>query len=263
MKPVCPVLGAGAGIGGTVATKFAQEGYHSSLCRRSDKEGLDRLVKNIEDQGGSANGYIMNAIEDNAIEEVITSIESDIGPIEVLVYNLGAQTGMKLLDQTSHKEFEWGWRMASFGLFRAAKVLCPLMLERGKGTFLVTSATAAMRGNMNQHSHAAAMGARRMLCQSLNAEFSSQGIHVVHIVVDGAVDAPDTLGKMMGPEMYQKFRETKGMEHDGLLLPEKIADTYYHLAQQHRSSWTHELDMRAFSDSAWWNSSIMLEQNRD
>ena len=263
MKPVCLVLGAGAGIGGTVATKFAQEGYHSSLCRRSDKEGLDRLVKNIEDQGGSANGYIMNAIEDNAIEEVITSIESDIGPIEVLVYNLGAQTGMKLLDQTSHKEFEWGWRMASLGLFRVAKVLCPIMKERGKGTILVTSATAAMRGNMNQHSHAAAMGARRMLCQSLNAEFSSQGIHVVHIVVDGAVDAPDTLGKMMGPEMYQKFRETKGMEHDGLLLPEKIADTYYHLAQQHRSSWTHELDMRAFSDSAWWNSSIMLEQNRD
>ena len=263
MKPVCLVLGAGAGIGGTVATKFAQEGYHSSLCRRSDKEGLDRLVKNIEDQGGSANGYIMNAIEDNAIEEVITSIESDVGPIEVLVYNLGAQTGMKLLEQTTHKEFEWGWRMASLGLFRAAKVLCPLMLERGKGTFLVTSATAAMRGNMNQHSHAAAMGARRMLCQSLNAEFSSQGIHVVHIVVDGAVDAPDTLGKMMGPEMYQKFRETKGMEHDGLLLPEKIADTYYHLAQQHRSSWTHELDMRAFSDAAWWNSSIMLEQNRD
>ena len=262
MKPVCLVLGAGAGIGGTVATKFAQEGYHSSLCRRSDKEGLDRLVNNIKDQGGSANGYIMNAIEDNVIEEVINSIESDIGPIEVLVYNLGAQTGMKLLEETTHKEFEWGWRIASFGLFRVAKVLCPLMAERGKGTFLVTSATAAMRGNRNQHSHAAAMGARRMLCQSLNAEFSPQGIHVVHIVVDGAVDAPDTLGKMMGPEMYKMFRETKGMEHDGLLLPEKIADTYFHLSQQHRSSWTHELDMRAFSDAAWWNSNIMLEQER-
>tara|TARA_Y100000590_G_scaffold390681_1_gene466697 strand:+ start:1893 stop:2684 length:792 start_codon:yes stop_codon:yes gene_type:complete len=262
MKPVCLVLGAGAGIGGTVATKFAQEGYHSSLCRRSDKEGLDRLVNNIKDQGGSANGYIMNAIEDNVIEEVINSIESDIGPIEVLVYNLGAQTGMKLLEETTHKEFEWGWRIASFGLFRVAKVLCPLMAERGKGTFLVTSATAAMRGNRNQHSHAAAMGARRMLCQSLNAEFSPQGIHIVHIVVDGAVDAPDTLGKMMGPEMYKMFRETKGMEHDGLLLPEKIADTYFHLSQQHRSSWTHELDMRAFSDAAWWNSNIMLEQER-
>ena len=253
MKPVCLVLGAGAGIGGTVATRFAQEGYHSCLCRRSDQKGLDKLVGNIEAEGGSASGYLLNAIEDNVIEDLITSIESEIGPIEVLVYNLGAQTGMKLLQETTHKEFEWGWRMANFGLFRAAKVVCPLMEERGKGTILVTSATAAMRGNKTQHSHASAMGGRRMLCQSLNAEFSSKGIHVAHIIIDGAVDAPDTLGKMLGPEMYKQLRETRGMEHDGLLLPSKIADTYLHLAQQHRSSWTHELDMRAFSDQAWWN----------
>ncbi len=253
MKPVCLVLGAGAGIGGTVATRFAQEGYHSCLCRRSDQKGLDKLVGNIKTEGGSASGYLLNAIEDNVIEDLITSIESEIGPIEVLVYNLGAQTGMKLLQDTTHKEFEWGWRMANFGLFRAAKVICPLMEERGKGTILVTSATAAMRGNKTQHSHASAMGGRRMLCQSLNAEFSSKGIHVAHIIIDGAVDAPDTLGKMLGPEMYKQLRETRGMEHDGLLLPAKIADTYLHLAQQHRSSWTHELDMRAFSDQAWWN----------
>ena len=253
MKPVCLVLGAGAGIGGTVATRFAQEGYHSCLCRRSDQKGLDKLVGNIKTEGGSASGYLLNAIEDNVIEDLITSIESEIGPIEVLVYNLGAQTGMKLLQDTTHKEFEWGWRMANFGLFRAAKVVCPLMEERGKGTILVTSATAAMRGNKTQHSHASAMAGRRMLCQSLNAEFSSKGIHVAHIIIDGAVDAPDTLGKMLGPEMYKQLRETRGMEHDGLLLPAKIADTYLHLAQQHRSSWTHELDMRAFSDQAWWN----------
>lgn len=253
MKPVCLVLGAGAGIGGTVATRFAQEGYHSCLCRRSDQKGLDKLVGNIESEGGSASGYLLNAIEDNVIEDLITSIESEIGPIEVFVYNLGAQTGMKLLQETTHKEFEWGWRMANFGLFRAAKIICPLMEDRGKGTILVTSATAAMRGNKTQHSHASAMGGRRMLCQSLNAEFSSKGIHIAHIVIDGAVDAPDTLGKMLGPEMYKQLRETRGMQHDGLLLPEKIADTYLHLAQQHRSSWTHEIDMRAFSDQAWWN----------
>ena len=253
MKPVCLVLGAGAGIGGTVATRFAQEGYHSCLCRRSDQKGLDKLVGNIESEGGSASGYLLNAIEDNVIEDLITSIESEVGPIEVFVYNLGAQTGMKLLQDTTHKEFEWGWRMANFGLFRAAKVICPLMEDRGKGTILVTSATAAMRGNKTQHSHASAMGGRRMLCQSLNAEFSSKGIHIAHIVIDGAVDAPDTLGKMLGPEMYKQLRETRGLQHDGLLLPEKIADTYLHLAQQHRSSWTHEIDMRAFSDQAWWN----------
>ena len=259
MKPVCLVLGAGAGIGGTVAAKFASEGYHSYLCRRTDQEGLDNLIKGIEDSGGSASGSLLNAIEEDVLEELITKVESDVGPIEVLVYNLGAQTGMKLLSKTTTKEFEWGWRIASFGLFRVAKVLCPLMADRGKGTFLVTSATAAMRGNATQHSHAAAMGARRMLCQSLNAEFASKGIHVAHIVVDGAVDAPDTLGKMLGPEMYQQLRETKGMEHDGLLLPKEIAETYFHLAQQHRSAWTHELDLRAFSDLAWWNHATMLE----
>ena len=260
-KKVCLVIGAGGGIGANIARKFAVEGYHSCLARRTDQEGLDKLIKGIEDAGGSASGSLMNAIEEDALEEVITKVESDVGPIEVLVYNLGAQTGMKLLSQTTHKEFEWGWRMASFGLFRVAKILCPLMAERGKGTFLVTSATAAMRGNATQHSHAAAMGARRMLCQSLNAEFASKGIHVAHIVVDGAVDAPDTLGKMLGPEMYQQLRETKGMEHDGLLLPKEIAKTYFHLAQQHRSAWTHELDLRAFSDLAWWNHATMLDDD--
>ena len=259
MKQVCLVLGAGAGIGGTVAAKFANEGYHAHLCRRTDQEGLDKLIQGIEDSGGSASGSLINAIEEDVLEELITTVESDIGPIEVMVYNLGAQTGMKLLSKTTTKEFEWGWRIASLGLFRVAKVLCPIMADRGKGTFLVTSATAAMRGNATQHSHAAAMGARRMLCQSLNAEFASKGIHVAHIVVDGAVDAPDTLGKMLGPEMYKQLRETKGMEHDGLLLPKEIAETYFHLAQQHRSAWTHELDLRAFSDLAWWNHATMLD----
>ena len=254
MKPVCLVLGAGAGIGGTVAKKFAKEGFHSCLCRRSDQKGLDQLVSDIEQAGGSATGYLINAIEDNALEELILRIEKDVGPIEVLVYNLGAQTGMKLLNETSLKEFEWGWRMANLGLFRVAKVLMPIMEDRSSGTFLVTSATAAMRGNKNQHSHAAAMGGRRMLCQTLNAEFASKGIHVAHIVVDGMVDAPDTLGKMLGEELFQQLRETRGMEHDGLILPTSVADTYYYLSQQHRSAWTHEIDIRAFSDVAWWNS---------
>ena len=253
MKPVCLVLGAGAGIGGTVAAKFASEGYHACLCRRSDQEGLDKLVANIEEQGGTANGYLIDAIEENSLEELILKVEKDIGPIEVLVYNLGAQSGMKLLHETSLKEFEWGWRMADLGLFRVAKVLMPIMEERKSGTFLVTSATAAMRGNKNQHSHAAAMGGRRMLCQTLNAEFASKGIHVAHVIVDGMVDAPDTLGKMLGEEMFNELREKVGMENDGLILPERIAETYFHLAQQHRSAWTHEIDIRAFSDSAWWN----------
>ena len=253
MKPVCLVLGAGAGIGGNVAKKFSKEGFHLCICRRTDEKGLNNLVKNIEENGGSASGFLIDIIKDNVIEDLIENIETNIGPIDVVVYNLGAQAGMKLLHETTLKEFEWGWKVANLGLFRLAKSICPIMEKRKKGTILVTSATAAMRGNKNQHSHASAMGGRRMLCQSLNAEFSEKGIHIVHIVIDGMVDAPDTLGKVLGPELYQKLRETKGMENDGLILPENVADTYFHLYKQHRSTWTHEIDIRAFSDMAWWN----------
>lgn len=252
MKPVCLVIGAGAGIGGTVGKKFASEGYHAVLVRRQDQEGLNKLVDEISAQGGEATGFLMNAVEPNEIENRIDQIERDIGPIEVVVFNLGAQIGNRELAQTSLKAFEIGWRLATFALFRTAQGVLPHMVDRGTGTLLVTSSTAAVRGNPGQHSHAAAMGGRRMLCQTLNAEFASKGIHVAHIVVDGSVDAPDTLGKMLGAETFQKLRETVGAE-DGLLLPEKIAETYFHLARQHRSVWTHELDLRAYSDVAWWN----------
>ncbi len=252
MKPVCLVMGAGAGIGGTVGKRFAREGYHAVLCRRSDQDGLNALVASIEEDGGSASGYLLNAAEADAIEERVAAVEADIGPIEVVLFNLGAQIGDRALADTSYKAFEMGWRLATFGLFRVASAVCPAMESRGRGTLLVTSSTAAVRGNGGQHSHAAAMGGRRMLCQSLNAEFGPKGIHVAHIIIDGAVDAPDTLGKLLGPERFQELRDTRG-QADGLMVPERIAETYLHLANQHRSTWTHELDLRSFSDRPWWN----------
>jgi NAD(P)-dependent dehydrogenase (short-subunit alcohol dehydrogenase family) len=252
-KPVCLILGAGAGIGGNVAKRFAREGYHACLARRSDKPGLDKLVAEIEAEGGSASGFMLNAVEEGSIEQLVTHIEADVGPIAIAVFNLGAQIGDRGLASTTLKQFEMGWRMATFGLFRFAQVLFPYMEQRGKGALLVTSATAAMRGNAGQHSHASAMGGRRMLSQSLSAQFASKGIHVAHIVIDGAVDAPDTLGKMLGPERFQALREKKGLENDGLLLPAEVANTYYYIAHQHRSAWTFEIDLRAHSDLAWWN----------
>ena len=246
MKPVCLVIGAGAGIGGNVAKRFAREGYHACLCRRSDAQGLEEMVTSIRDNGGLATGFILNAVEPNSIEDRVAHIEANIGPIDTVIYNLGAQIGSVPLSNLSYEQFEMGWKLGTFGLFRLASTLFPLMEARGKGTLLVTSATAAVRGNSGQHSHAAAMGGRRMLCQTLNAEFSSKGIHVVHILIDG-------------PEEFQNLRQTQGLEHDGLLLPEKISDTYFHLAQQHRSAWTHELDLRAYSDMAWWNNKTMLD----
>lgn len=256
-EKTCLVIGAGAGIGGSVGKKFAAEGYHAALCRRSNIDGLNTMVSDLQEAGMSASGHLLNAVDEGALEGLIEEVEA-IGPIDTVLFNLGAQIGSRSLHDTPLKTFELGWRMACFGLFRVAKVLVPLMVERGHGTILVTSATAAVRGNSGQHSHAAAMAGRRLLCQSLNAEYAAQGVHVVHILIDGAVDAPDTLGKMLGPENFEALREARGKGKDGLLLPEKMAETYYHLAQQHRSAWTHELDLRAHSDLAWWNHAVNL-----
>ena len=252
MDKVCLVIGAGAGIGGTVGARFAAGGYHAVLGRRSDAEGLDRLASDIEAAGGKATGRLLNVVEPDSIENLIAEVEQDIGPIHTLVFNIGAQVGDRALLGSSLNVFERCWRMATFGLFRAAQAVCPLMADRGEGAVLVTASTAAKRGNAGQHAHASAMAGRRMLCQSLNAEFASRGVHIAHIVVDGAVDAPDTLGKMLGAERFAELRATKGAA-DGLILPEQLAETYWHLAHQHRSAWTHELDLRAWSDQAWWN----------
>ena len=251
MEKVCLVIGAGAGIGGTVAKKFAANGYHAFLARRTDEDGLNKLISDIEKSGGKASGSLLNVIEENSIEDLVNKIESEIGPIDTVIYNIGAQIGDRALAETSYKAFEMGWRMATFGLFRLAQVITPKMKERQTGNIIVTSATSAVRGNGGQHSHAAAMGGRRMLCQSLNAEFSKDGIHVAHVIIDGAVDAPDTLGKMLGPELFEQFKEQKGK--NGMILPEEVADTYLFIAKQKKSTWTHEIDIRAFSDQAWWN----------
>ena len=251
MKKVCLVVGAGAGIGGTVAKKFASEGYYAYLARRTDEKGLNKLIKEIKDGGGEASGSLLNVVDENSIEDLVNFVESEIGPIDTVIYNIGAQIGDRALAETSYKAFEMGWRMATFGLFRLAQAVTPKMKERQAGNIIVTSATSAVRGNKGQHSHAAAMGGRRMLCQSLNAEFSKDGIHVAHVIIDGAVDAPDTLGKMLGPELFEKFKEQKGQ--NGMILPGEVAETYLFVAKQKKSTWTHEIDIRAFSDQAWWN----------
>ena len=87
MKKICLIIGAGAGIGGSVGAKFAENGYHAALCRRSDTEGLQKLVTGIESNGGSASGHMLNAVEDGAIEKLVEEVEQ-AGPIEVVLFNL-------------------------------------------------------------------------------------------------------------------------------------------------------------------------------
>jgi len=252
-KKVCLIIGAGAGIGGAITKKFASEGYHVCFARRSDQNALVNMEKDLKSRGYSASGHILDVTKKDTIEELVENIEQKIGSIHTAVYNVGAQIGNRSLADTKLKTFELGWKLGTFGLYRLAKNLLPIMAARGTGNLLVTGATASVRGNSGQHSHAATMASRRMLCQSLNAEFGKQGVHICHIIIDGLVDAPDTLGKMLGPEQFELLRQNKGYEKNGLLLPSHIAETYYHLAHQHPSTWTFETDLRPHSAIPWWN----------
>ena len=151
MKPVCFILGAGAGIGGNVAKRFAKEGYHAHLTRRTEEDGLQKLIAEIKDKGGSASGALLNAVKENEIEEQVSHVEKNFGPIDVGIFNLGAQVGDRKLEDTPYKIFERGWRMAAFALYRFAHSVIPHMVERGGGTILVTASTAAVRGNKGHH----------------------------------------------------------------------------------------------------------------
>lgn len=253
MRKVCLIIGAGAGIGMATARRFAKDGYYICLVRRNDQKGLDRSIQELTTTGHEAAGYLLDVTVPNELEVLIEKIETEIGAIDTAVYNVGAQIGDRELDNTTLKVFELGWRLGTFGLFRLAKTILPHMAERSRGNLLVTGATASVRGNGGQHSHAATMASRRMLCQSLNAEYAPKGVHIAHIVIDGLIDAPDTLGKMLGPEAFEELKQRKGYEKNGLLVPDKIAETYFHLACQHPSAWTHELDLRPHSALPWWN----------
>lgn len=244
-KPVALIVGAGAGIGVAVAKRFATGGYHVCLCRRSNAKALQQAV---EEMGGAscASGYLLDASRPDTIENMVHEIEATVGPIQVAVYNLGAQIGNRTLTSTTIKQFELGWRLGTLGLFRLAKCVLPRMATKGSGCLLVTSSTASVRGDPGQHSHASAMGGRRMLCQSLNAEFKD--LHVAHIIIDGPVDAPDTLGKMLGSKQFAALQSSRL-----LISPRAVAETYWHLAHQPASTWTFELDLRSQVDVPWWN----------
>ena len=186
--PVALVIGAGAGVGQAVATKFASEGYHAVVVRRG--RGPNRLLKdaddsqnkliqfaeNIRSNGGEATALFADGTKVEDTQKLVKQVEVDIGPIAFVNYNIGAQVGNRTVDKTSYQIFELAWRMGSLGAFAIAKEVSPYMISRGGGTIVYTSSTSAVRGNPGQHAHTAAMGGRRNLAQSLSAELGPQGM---------------------------------------------------------------------------------------
>lgn len=233
-RGVALVIGAGDATGGEIAKRFARGGYTACMTRRN-ADKLKPLIAEIEQQGGTAYGFASDARKEEQVIALIEHIEAEVGPIEVLVFNIGANVPCSILEETARKYFKI-WEMACFGAFLTGREVAKRMVTRERGTIIFTGATAGMRGAAGFAAFAGAKHALRALAQSMARELGPRNIHVAHVVVDGAIDTDfikDTF-----PEMYAK------KDQDGILNPVHIAENYWHLAQQPRDAWTHELDLR-------------------
>jgi NAD(P)-dependent dehydrogenase (short-subunit alcohol dehydrogenase family) len=237
---VALVIGAGDSTGAAIARRFAKEGYIACVTRR-DAEKLTALVKSIEDAGGKAFGFGSDARKEDQVIGLIDQIEREIGPIEVLVFNIGANVPCSILEETARKYFKI-WEMACFGGFLNAREVAKRMVVRGRGTILFTGATAGLRGSANFAAFAGAKHALRALAQSMARELGPKNIHVGHVVVDGAIDT-DFI-RTSFPERYALKSQ------DGILSPDHIAENYWYIHQQPRDAWTFEIDLRPYME-AW------------
>jgi len=258
-RDVCLILGAGAGVGQAVARKFAEEGLHVVCMRRGGETpgSLEALCAELNAAGHAATTIYGDVTKVEDIARAVDSAEA-IGPVRCAVYNVGAQVGNRDLQETSYRIFERAWRMGTLGAFALAKEVVPRMEQRGGGTLIYTSATAAMRGNRGQSAHAAAMFGRRALCQSLNHELGQKGIHVAHVVVEGMIDAPESLGRI-APKLFEQLRDAK-LADQMIVSPVSVASSYWFLHTQTRDAWTLELDLRPWADTPWWNSDASTGQ---
>ena len=242
MNKVALVIGAGDATGGAIARRFARGGYAACATRRSlDK--LQPLLEQIRTDGGTAYGFASDARKEEEVVALVEQIEATIGPIEVLVFNIGANAPSSILEETSRKYFKI-WEMACFSGFLNGREVARRMVTRTAldrpQTIIFTGATASLRGGANFGAFAGAKHALRALAQSMARELGPRGIHVAHSIIDGAIDTEFIRDNF--PERYALKAQ------DGILNPDHIADQYWMLHTQPRDAWTHELDLRPYME---------------
>jgi NAD(P)-dependent dehydrogenase (short-subunit alcohol dehydrogenase family) len=233
------VVGAGDATGGAIARRFAREGYIACVTRRS-ADKLGPLVARIHDEGGQAHGFASDARNEDAVIALVAEIEHEIAPIEVAAFNIGANVRFQVTD-TTERVYRKVWEMAALSGFLVGREVAKAMLPRGQGTIIFTGATASLRGGAGFSAFAGAKHALRALAQSMARELGPQGIHVAHTIIDGAIDTQFIADNF--PERYALKAS------DGILNPDAIAEAYWQLHRQQRSAWTHELDLRPWSET--------------
>ncbi|HMO46471.1 MAG TPA: SDR family oxidoreductase [Rubrivivax sp.] len=238
-KKAVLVIGAGDATGGAIARRFAREGYIACVTRR-DADKLAPLVEQIKAEGGEAHGFGSDARKEEEMVALVQKIETEIAPIEVAVFNIGANVRFGITETTARVYYKV-WEMACFAGFLMGREAAKAMLPRGRGTILFTGATASLRGREGFAAFAGAKHALRALAQSMARELWPKGIHVAHPVVDGAIDTEFIRSNF--PERYA----TKAQ--GGIVDPDSIAELYWQLHCQPRNAWTHETEIRPWLES--------------
>jgi NAD(P)-dependent dehydrogenase (short-subunit alcohol dehydrogenase family) len=232
---VAAVLGVGPGLGATVARRFAREGFAVGLMARGEVS-LAAAQEEVEGSGGTALAVAADAADAASVASAFGRVREELGEPEVFVYNAGAfQMGGIL--ELSPEQFDDCFRANCSGAFYGAQQVLPAMVERERGTIILTGATAALRGSAKFAALATGKFGLRALAQSMAREFGPQGIHVAHVVIDGQINTP-------------RLRETQpDREESTTLSPESIAETYWQLHAQDPTAWTLELDLRPAPES--------------
>ena len=233
-RGVALVVGAGDATGGAIARRFAAEGYEAVITRRN-ADRLDAVAAGIRASGGIVHPHGVDARREEQVVPFIEQIENEIGPIEVAVYNVGGNVRFGITETTSRVFFKV-WEMCCFGGFLMGREVAKAMRGRGRGTILFTGATASVRGGSGFAAFAAGKHGLRALAEAMARELGPEGIHVGHVVIDGAIDTAWI--REMFPERYAL------KDRDGLLDPDAIAEIYWSLHCQPRSAWSFEADVR-------------------
>ena len=234
------IIGAGDATGSALTKKFAKHGYKVCPARRPRSiDKVNHLADEINNSGGWAKGFGVDARDEVAIKNLFKEVEENIAPIDVVIFNPGANVFFSI-EETTSRVFKKVWEMAAFGGFLTGREAVKYMKKRQSGSIFFTGATASLRGGSGFAAFASAKFALRALSQSMARELGPQGIHVAHFIIDGAIDTAF---------IKETFPDTYALkEKDGILSPESIADSYWFVHSQHRSAWTHELDLRPYME---------------
>jgi len=237
---VALVTGGSRGIGAATATRLAADGYAVAVAYSSAEERASEVVQKIRADGGEAHGYGSDARNEDEVVALVQQIEREVAPIEVAVFNIGANVRVAIAE-TTERVYRKVWEMGALAGFLMGREVAKAMTPRGRGTIIFTGATASVRGSAGFAAFAGAKHALRALAQSMARELGPQGIHVAHVVIDGAIDTRFIAENF--PERYAL------KERAGILSPDAIADNYWNLHCQDKSAWTHELDLRPWLEN--------------